>query len=187
MFKKILIGLAALILIFVAIVAMQPADFRVERTTKIAAPQADVFAQVNDFHKWDAWSPWAKLDPAAKIGFEGPEAGQGAAMTWSGNNEVGEGKVTIVESRPSDLVKIKVDMVKPHEGTGTSQFDFKPEGDQTAVTWSMSGHHNFVEKAFCLVMNGACVLVRTWSRPSSSFHVTVPCVSRWTCWTRDVV
>jgi hypothetical protein len=69
MFKKILIGLAALILIFVAIVAMQPADFRVERTTKIAAPQADVFAQVNDFHKWDAWSPWAKLDPAAKNRF----------------------------------------------------------------------------------------------------------------------
>lgn len=154
MFKKILIGLAALILIFVAIVAMQPADFRVERTAKIAAPQADIFAQVNDFHKWDAWSPWAKLDPAAKVGFEGPEAGQGAAMTWSGNSEVGEGKVTIVESCPSDLVKIRVDMVKPHEGTGTSQFDFKPEGDQTAVTWSMSGHHNFVEKAFCLVMNG---------------------------------
>ena len=81
------------------------------------ALQADVFAQVNDFHKWDAWSPWAKLDPAAKVGFEGPEAGQGAVMNWAGNDEVGEGKMTIVESRPSDLVKIKVDFIKPFEGT----------------------------------------------------------------------
>jgi hypothetical protein len=67
MLKKILIALAAIIGIFLIVVAMQPADFRVERTTNIAAPQADVFAQVNDFHKWDAWSPWAKLDPEAKV------------------------------------------------------------------------------------------------------------------------
>jgi carbon monoxide dehydrogenase subunit G len=154
MFKKILIGLAAIILIFVAVVAMQPSSYRVERTAKIAAPQADVFAQVNDFHKWDAWSPWAKIDPAAKVGFEGPEAGQGAAMTWSGNDKVGEGKVTIVDSRPSDLVKVKVDFVRPFEGTNTSEFQFKPEGDQTAVTWTMSGEQNFMAKAFCLVMNG---------------------------------
>jgi hypothetical protein len=154
MFKKILIGLAALILIFVGVVAMQPSDFRVERTTKIAAPQADLFAQVNDFHKWENWSPWAKLDPAAKVGFEGPDSGQGAIMTWAGNDKVGEGKLTIVESRPSDLVKIKVDFVKPFAGTSTSQFAFKPEGDQTGVTWTMSAHHNFMEKAFCLVMNG---------------------------------
>jgi hypothetical protein len=154
MFKKILIGLAALILIFVAVVAMQPSNYRVERTAKIAAPQADVFAQVNDFHKWDAWSPWAKIDPAAKVGFEGPEAGQGAAMTWSGNDEVGEGKVTIVDSRPSDLVKVKVDFVRPFAGTNSSEFQFKPEGDQTAVTWTMSGEQNFIAKAFCLVMNG---------------------------------
>lgn len=154
MVRKILIGLAALILILVAIVAVQPSDFRVERTAKIAAAQGDVFAQVNDFHKWEAWSPWAKLDPAAKVAFEGPKAGQGAVMNWAGNDKVGEGKVTIVESRPSDLVKTKVDFIRPFEGTSTSQFDFKPEGDQTAVTWTMSDHHNFMEKAFCLVMNG---------------------------------
>ena len=154
MLRKILIGLAALILILIAVVAIQPSDFRVDRTTKIAASPADVFAQVNDFHKWEAWSPWAKLDPAAKVTFEGPEAGQGAVMNWAGNDKVGEGKLTIVESRPSDLVKTKVDFVKPFEGTSTSQFDFKPEGDQTEDTWTMSGHHNFIDKAFCLVMNG---------------------------------
>jgi hypothetical protein len=154
MLKKILLALAAIIVLFVIVVATQPSDFRVERTATIAAPAANVFAQVNDLHKWDAWSPWAKLDPNAKISFEGPEAGQGAAMSWAGNDKVGEGKMTVVESRPDEAVKLKVDFVKPFEGTSTSEFAFRPEGDQTAVTWAMSGHHNFIGKAFCLVMNG---------------------------------
>jgi hypothetical protein len=94
MLKKIVIALAAIVAIFVIAVALQPADFRVERTTTIAAPQADVFAKVNDFHQWDAWSPWAKLDPDAKITFEGPDSGQGTVMTWVGNDKVGEGKMT---------------------------------------------------------------------------------------------
>jgi hypothetical protein len=66
MLKKILIGLAVLILGFVVVVALQPSEFRVDRTTAIAAPVADVFGQVNDLHKWEAWSPWAKLDPDAQ-------------------------------------------------------------------------------------------------------------------------
>ncbi len=154
MLKKTLIGLAVLILGFVVVVALQPSEFRVDRKTAIAAPVADVFGQVNDLHKWEAWSPWAKLDPDAKISFEGPESGQGAAMSWSGNDKVGEGKMTVVESQPNAAVKLKVDFVKPFEGTSNSDFGFKPEGDGTAVTWTMSAHHSFLEKAFCLVMNG---------------------------------
>jgi Polyketide cyclase / dehydrase and lipid transport len=154
MLKKILIALAAIIVLFLIVVTLQPSEFHVERTAAISAPQADVFAQVNDFHKWETWSPWAKLDPAAKVTFAGPSEGEGTVMTWSGNDKVGAGKMTLIESHPSDLVKIKVDFVKPFEGTSTSGFDFKPEGDQTGVTWTMSAHHSFMEKAFCLVMNG---------------------------------
>ena len=76
-------------------------------------------------------------------------------MTWVGNDKVGEGKLTLTESQPNDLVKLKVDFVKPFEGTATQEFALKPQGDQTAVTWSMQGHNNsFIQKAFCLVMNG---------------------------------
>ena len=154
MLKKILIALAVLVLGFIVVVALQPSDFRVERSARVVAPPAAVFAQVNDLRKWDAWSPWAKLDPNAKIAFEGPEGGTGAMMSWAGNDKVGEGKMTVVESRPDQAVKLKVDFVKPFEGTSNSEFGFKPEGDKTAVTWTMTAHHNFLEKAMCLVMNG---------------------------------
>ncbi len=150
MLKKILIALAVIVIVFVVIVALQPSEFRVARTATFSAPPPLVFDQVNDFHKWEAWSPWAKLDPAAKNSFEGPSAGIGAIFKWSGNNEVGEGSMTITESRPSDLIEIKLDFTKPFEATNTTEFTFKPEGNQTMVTWSMFGTNNFIAKAFCL-------------------------------------
>ena len=153
MLKKILIALAAIVVVFVVVVAMQPSEFRVARTATISAPAPDVIAQVNDFHNWEAWSPWAKLDPAAKNSFEGPSAGTGAIFRWAGNKEVGEGSMTITESRPSDLIRIKLEFLKPFSATNAAEFAFKPEGNQTAVTWSMAGKNNFISKAICLFMN----------------------------------
>ncbi|MDB5321767.1 MAG: Polyketide cyclase/dehydrase [Phycisphaerales bacterium] len=153
MFKKVFIVLAALILIFVVIVALQPSDFKIVRSAKVTAPAPAVFAQVNDFHNWEAWSPWAKLDPASKAIFEGPSAGTGAIFKWSGNDKVGQGQMTITESHPNDLVRINLEFIKPFAATNTTEFTFKPDGDQTVVTWSMSGRNGFMAKAICLFMN----------------------------------
>src|SRR5437016_6062720 len=153
MLIKILIALAVIVVVFVVIVAMQPSEFSVVRSATISAPAPAVFAQVNDFHKWEAWNPWGKLDPTMKQAYEGAPAGTGAIYTWSGNNEVGEGRMTITESRPSDLIRIKLEFFKPFAATNTAEFTFKPEGNQTAVTWSMTGNNNFIAKAVHLFMN----------------------------------
>jgi hypothetical protein len=153
MLKKILLVVAALIVVFAVIVSLQPADYRIARSAKIAAPPATVFPFVSDFHRWDAWSPWAKLDPAMKTIYEGPASGTGAIYRWSGNKEVGEGQMTLIESQPNDLVRIKLDFLKPFADTSTAEFTFKPAGDQTEVTWSMFGKRNFLSKAVCLFMN----------------------------------
>jgi hypothetical protein len=153
MLKKILIALAVIVVVLVVIVALQPSEFRVERTAVISAPAPVVFAQANDFHKWEAWNPWGKIDPAMKQAYEGAPAGTGAIYTWTGNKEVGEGRMTIIESHPSDLIRIKLEFFKPFAGTSIAEFTFKPEGDQTTVTWSMTGKNNFMAKAFHLFMN----------------------------------
>lgn len=153
MLTTILILIAIVVVVFATLVAMQPDDFRVTRSTTISAAPAAVFAQVNDFHKWEAWSPWAKLDPACKNTFEGTTAGQGAIFSWSGNNKVGAGRMTITESRPTDQILIKLEFFKPFKATNTAEFTFKPQADQTLVTWTMSGKNNFMGKLFSLVMN----------------------------------
>jgi hypothetical protein len=153
MLLKILIAVAAMIVVFLIIVALQPSEFRVTRAATIAAPPPAVFAQVNDFHKWEAWSPWAKLDPGMKQTYEGAPAGTGAVYTWSGNNNVGEGRMTITESRPSDLIRINLEFMRPFAATNATEFTFKPEGNGTAVTWTMSGRNNFMAKAMHMFMN----------------------------------
>jgi uncharacterized protein YndB with AHSA1/START domain len=153
MLLKILIPVAVIVLGFLVVVAMQPADFRVTRTATIAAPAAAVFAQVNDFHNWQAWSPWEKMDPAMKRTYEGAPVGRGAIYAWVGNKEVGEGRMTVTESRPNELIRIKLEFVKPFRATNVAEFSFEPRGDQTAVTWTMTGEKNFLTKAIHLFMN----------------------------------
>lgn len=153
MIVKALVVIAAIVVVLAAIVAMQPAEFRIARTATIAAPASTVFAQVNDFRNWEAWSPYAKLDPAMKKTYAGAPAGTGAVYAWNGNNEVGEGRTTITESRPNDLVRIKLEFVRPFAATNDVEFTFRPEGERTAVTWSMTGRNSFMAKAVGLVMN----------------------------------
>src|SRR5258706_8883151 len=148
--KKILGVLAVVMIVFLSLVAMQPADFRITRSATITAPADVVFAQVNDFHKWGAWSPWEKLDPAMKKTHEGASSGTGAIYSWSGNDKVGEGRMMLTESHPSDLIRIKLEFLKPFKATNATEFTFKAEGNQTAVTWTMTGQKNFLSKAFCL-------------------------------------
>ena len=150
---SILIVLFIVIVGFVVVVAMQPSDFHVARSIAVQAQPEAAFAQVNDLHKWAAWSPWAKMDPAMKQTYEGAPAGMGAIYNWEGNMEVGEGRMTIIESRPNDLIRIKLEFFRPMPGVNTVEFTFKPEGNETVVTWNIFGQNNFISKVFQLFMS----------------------------------
>jgi uncharacterized protein YndB with AHSA1/START domain len=152
MLKHIVVGLTSAFAAFFTYVAIQPAAFTVARSTTIAAPPAAVFAHVDELRKWDAWSPWAKKDPNARFAYGGPRSGVGSEFAWSGNNDVGEGKMTIVESHPNERIGIRLDFVKPFTGSSNVAFDIRPDGDRTSVTWSISGRQDFIERAFMLMM-----------------------------------
>ncbi len=151
--RRLLIGLVLLVAAFAVVVALQPDDYRLTRSTVIAAPAAAVFAHVNDLRKWDDWSPWAKLDPNARVTFSGPQAGPGASFRWDGNDKVGAGTMTVTESRPNERVATRTDFERPFAGTSNSDFVFSEAGGRTNVIWTMTGTNNFIGKAICLVMS----------------------------------
>ncbi|HSI63982.1 MAG TPA: SRPBCC family protein [Candidatus Saccharimonadia bacterium] len=160
MIKKLLLALLVIVIILFAVIgglavvaSQKPAEFQVSRSTVISAPAPVVFDQVNNLKKWHDWSPWAKRDPNMKLTYSGPESGTGAAYAWVGNSEVGEGKMTITDSRPNEKVDFKLEFFKPFAATNAADFKFAPEGDKTKVTWSMNGKHNFVGKAICMFMD----------------------------------
>lgn len=154
MLKKILVALVVIIAAFAVYVAMLPSHYSLARSIVIAAPPDAVFSQVNDFRRWEAWSPWAKLDANARTEFAGPQTGKGAVFRWAGNEKVGVGSMTIVESKPNEAVGIRLAFVKPFEGQSDVALTFRPDGAGTRVTWSLSGEQSFLERAICTLMGG---------------------------------
>ncbi len=151
MVKKIFIALAAILVMLTGLILMQPASYKVVRSTNINASQSDVFALIDDFHRWEKWSPWAKIDPNMKTTYSGAAKGTGAIYYWIGNGDVGEGRMTIQESSPSDRVAIKLEFIKPFESNSITTFLLKPEGSgSTNVTWEMAGDNTFMGKAMSL-------------------------------------
>ncbi len=153
MIKKILIGLAVVIAIFLIVVSLRSGDFRVERSAALAASAAALFEHVNDHHKFAVWNPFLKLDPNVKNTYSGPASGVGAVCSWDGNKDVGAGTCTIIESKPGELVRSRMDWKRPMEGTATVDFTFKPQGDKTIVTWAMYGKNGFMGKLVSLFMD----------------------------------
>ena len=138
--------------IFAIVVARQPDDFRISRSLAIAAPASVAFAQVNDLHRWQAWSPWEGIDANLKRTYEGPAAGVGAKYGWEGQ-KTGAGAMTIAQSQEPTSVRLDLDFLKPFKASNVVEFSFQPQGRDTLVSWTMTGKDTLVTKIFCLVCN----------------------------------
>lgn len=153
MLLPILAVLGALIVVVLALAARQPADFRIVRSTEINATPAAVFARVNDLRRFQDWSPWAKLDPNMKLTFSGPASGVACASAWEGNKKVGAGSMTITESLAPELIRMRLEFLRPFKATNLTDFAFHAVHGGTSVEWSMTGRNHFGAKIFCLFMN----------------------------------
>lgn len=146
MLKTIAIALVVLVGAVLAFVATRPDSFRVERSITIQSTPDKIFALINNFHQWEAWSPWEKIDPQISRTYSGAPQGAGAVYGWSGNKNIGQGRMEIVESTPSSKIVIKLDFVTPFEAHNTVEFTLTPQGSATQVTQAMFGPSPFVSK-----------------------------------------
>jgi hypothetical protein len=146
MLKIIAIVLAVLVAAVLGIAMTKPDSFSVQRKTSIQAPPDKICPLINDFHSWNSWSPWEKLDPAMNRTHSGAASGKGAVYEWDGNSKVGKGHMEITEVSAPSKVTIKLDFLKPFEGHNIAEFTLEPQGDSTNVTWAMHGPAPFLSK-----------------------------------------
>jgi Polyketide cyclase / dehydrase and lipid transport len=152
MLKLIALTLVAGLVLLPVYIALQPAEFAIERTAAIQAPPSVIYPHVQSLRAMNEWSPFAKADPDMKLRYDGPDAGVGASSTWE-SAKVGSGSSTITRVQPNQEVEMRLDFRAPMEATNTARFTLQPEGDVTRVTWRMEGRRGFLAKAFGLVMN----------------------------------
>ena len=139
MIKSILIVIAVVIAAVLAFAATKPDVFRVQRAASIKAPPEKVFVLINDFKRWEAWSPWEKKDPAMKRSYSAATSGKGATYGWEGNKDVGQGSMEITQSVSPTAISLKLDFLKPFEAHNRVDFALQAKGDLTEVTWTMAG------------------------------------------------
>jgi len=150
----LMIIIVAVVLIAAVLVfaATRPDTFRIQRRTSIKAPPEKVFALINDFRNWDAWSPWEKMDPAMKKTHSGATIGRGAVYEWEGNKKVGKGRMEIIESSPSSRIMIQLDFIEPFEAHNIAEFILKAERSSTIITWAMYGPNPYMAKLMGLFL-----------------------------------
>jgi hypothetical protein len=146
MIKRIALVLVLFFIGILGMAAMQPDTFSVSRSLAIKAPPEKILGLVGDFRQWQSWSPWERLDPAMQRVHSGATSGKGAVYAWTGNDDVGAGKMEITELTPPSKVAIKLDFIKPFETSNMTTFTLAPRDGQTDVTWTMFGPMPFVSK-----------------------------------------
>lgn len=148
MLKTIAIVVVLVSAVILVLAATRPDTFRVERSTNVEAPPERVQALIDDFHQWNRWSPWEKLDPAMRRTFGGPASGVDATYAWKSDGKAGEGRMRIVESSPASRIVIELDVIKPIPGHNRIAFTLTPDARETRVVWTMDGTSPFVAKVF---------------------------------------
>jgi uncharacterized protein YndB with AHSA1/START domain len=153
MLKKILIILLIIIVGIIIVSRFQPDSYTVERSATIAAPPEVVFEHMNDFEKWQQFNAWGDSDPNAVYTYSDVSSGVGANFHWKGNSDMGEGRMTILESRPNEYVKVDLEFIKPFEGKAMTEYVIAPADGGTQLTQRMSSDHNFFSKIMCMFMD----------------------------------
>ena len=152
MSRKILLGLAAALLAFAGVVAMQPSSFEVARSAIVKAPADVVYRHIESLRAMDVWSPYAHMDPQLKLVYSGPESGVGARSSWQGP-QMGTGNLTITRALPEREVEMSLDMRTPMEAHNRVLFTLVPKDGATEVTWRMQGRSGFLGKAIGLFVH----------------------------------
>jgi len=123
--RKLLLVLAALVVLVLAAGLFLPKSAHVERSVVTSAPPERVFPLIDGFARFNEWSPWAELDPGTVYTHSGPPNGVGARMEWSSkHSNVGSGSQEVIAIEPGRSVTNRLDFGQ--QGQATARIDVVP-------------------------------------------------------------
>ena len=144
MIKKILLVIAALIVLGIAVIAVAafvtPTECKVEREITISRPKGAVFDYVKHIKNQNTWGPWYKKDPAMKQDFKGNDGFVGFVYSWkSANEDIGSGEQEIKRIAEGDRIDTELRFKEPFESKADAYMLTEATGPQTTkVRWGFT-------------------------------------------------
>ncbi len=154
---KFLKWLGIIILIIIALFLIIPlflqSNFHVERSTVVEKPVNVVFQTAIDMNQRAKWDPWIEMEPEAKMNVQMTPEVIGSGYSWKGEI-IGEGKITINEFVPNELIKSKIEFIAPQSMESDVIWNFMELDEGTKIIWAFEGTLSYpIEKWFGLFMD----------------------------------
>jgi hypothetical protein len=139
--KRILLGVAALIVLVLVVALFVPGEYTVERSTEVSRSKTDVFSYVSHIRNQEKYSVWTMADPNLALTYTGEDGKLGFITAWESKMEdVGKGEQEIVKIKDGESVETALRFYKPWEGNASASFVTEQSGpDKTLVKWSFNG------------------------------------------------
>lgn len=138
MLKKILIGLAGLVVLLALVGFFLPSKWHIKREVVIKAKGETIVPMIADLRKWQDWMPWNKeMDPQAQWTYSGTESGVGATMNWKGPR-LGSGTLTLTQADAAKGITYEMKM-EESQTPAQGSISFTTQADGTKVTWVDEG------------------------------------------------
>ncbi len=103
-----------------------------QRSITINKPADQIYTKLNNFHYWQAWSPWLIMEPEAKVDV----AEDGKSYSWEGHR-VGSGNMKVLHEDENKSISYDLNFLTPWKSTAKTEFELKSNGDSTEVIWIM--------------------------------------------------
>lgn len=147
------ISLLSLIALLLIIALFLPSNFHVERSVEIDKPLNIIFKTAVDMNQRAKWDPWLEMEPNAEINVQMTPKIIGSGYTWKGEI-IGEGKITIQEFIPNELIKSKIEFIEPQSMESDVIWSFNEADNGTIITWAFEGTLSYpIEKWSGLFMD----------------------------------
>jgi Polyketide cyclase / dehydrase and lipid transport len=152
MIKKILLTFGLLLGIAVIYAAVKSDDYLIKRDIAINAKPEAIFLYLSNMKNADTWMPWDEIDSQIKTTYSGPDDGIGSISSWDSPGQMGTGQAEVTSATVNQSVKIKITYTKPMQMIQDSEFILTPEGENTKMTWSVTGKNSFIMRFMCTLM-----------------------------------
>jgi len=173
--KTLLVLLLLLVVIGVIAMLVLPMNMEITRTTTIDAPASASWKNVNSLRAMMEWSPWAELDTNQTIEYGGEDGAVGSWYTWSGNEDVGQGKQTITSTNEESMtVETYLEFFSPWESQAdVSILVEEAEEGKSKVSWSFATEAGMPANLFMVLMSAKKSLIDDFDRGLDSLKVLV--------------
>ena len=155
MLKKILIVIAALIILPLSIALSLDNEYEVERSVIIQRSAESVFSYIRQLKNQNHYSTWAQLDPSTEYSYKGTDGTVGFIVKWESQNpEVGVGEQEIKVIKPNEKIEFELRFLKPFQATEPAYMVTQSLGNnQTKVIWGFEGHVDYPANLTFLVVD----------------------------------